>query len=61
MVSAGERIDALINPESPFLELSRRAAFETYGEEAVLSARIVTNIERVLHKECAIVVYTLLS
>jgi 3-methylcrotonyl-CoA carboxylase beta subunit len=54
-MTARERVDALIDPESPFLELSQLAAFETYGEEAVPSAGIVTGIGRVLNKECVIV------
>ena len=54
-MTARERIDALIDPESPFLELSQLAAYETYGEEAVPSAGIVTGIGRVLNKECVIV------
>lgn len=54
-MTARERIDALIDPESPFLELSQLAAYELYGEEAVPSAGIVTGIGRVLNKECVIV------
>lgn len=54
-MTARERVDALIDPESPFLELSQLAAYELYGEEAVPSAGIVTGIGRVLNKECVIV------
>ena len=54
-MTARERIDALIDHESPFLELSQLAAHDLYGDEAVPSAGIVTGIGRVLNKECVIV------
>jgi 3-methylcrotonyl-CoA carboxylase beta subunit len=41
-----ERIDALLDPGSPFLELSQLAAFGMYGDEAP-GAGIVTGIGRV--------------
>lgn len=40
---ARERIDALIDPGSPFLELSQLAAHEMYGNESS-SAGIITGI-----------------
>jgi 3-methylcrotonyl-CoA carboxylase beta subunit len=49
-----ERIDALLDPGSPFLEFSQLAAFEVYDEE-VAAAGIVTGIGRVSGQECVIV------
>jgi 3-methylcrotonyl-CoA carboxylase beta subunit len=49
-----ERINALLDPGSPFLELSQLAAFEMYDEE-VPAAGIVTGIGRVKGQECMIV------
>jgi 3-methylcrotonyl-CoA carboxylase beta subunit/propionyl-CoA carboxylase len=49
-----ERIDKLIDPGSPFLELSPLAAFDMYDNEAP-SAGIVTGIARVSGREVMIV------
>jgi 3-methylcrotonyl-CoA carboxylase beta subunit len=49
-----ERIDALVDPGSPFLELSQLAALGVY-EEDVAAAGIVTGIGRVAGQECMIV------
>ncbi len=49
-----DRINALIDPGSPFLELSQLAAREVYGEE-VAAAGIITGIGRVAGQECVIV------
>ncbi|GBD41148.1 Methylmalonyl-CoA carboxyltransferase 12S subunit [bacterium HR39] len=49
-----ERVEALLDPGSPFLELSPLAAFGMYGEE-VPAAGIVTGIGRVCGRECVIV------
>ncbi len=49
-----ERIDALLDPGSPFLELSPLAAFEVYGED-VPAAGVVAGIGRVEGVECMIV------
>jgi len=49
-----ERIDALLDPGSPFLELSQLAAHGVYGEE-VAAAGIVTGVGRVAGQECMIV------
>jgi len=49
-----ERIDALLDPGSPFLELSQLAAHGVYGE-GVAAAGIVTGIGRVAGQECMIV------
>ncbi|RBP53023.1 carboxyl transferase domain-containing protein [Arenicella xantha] len=52
---ARERIDALLDPGSPFLELSQLAAHAVYGNETVAAAGIVTGIGRVAGQECMIV------
>jgi 3-methylcrotonyl-CoA carboxylase beta subunit len=51
---ARERVVALIDPGSPFLELSQLAAYGVYGGD-VPSAGIVTGIGRVSGRECVIV------
>ncbi|NND83201.1 MAG: methylcrotonoyl-CoA carboxylase [Gammaproteobacteria bacterium] len=50
-----DRIDALIDPGSPFLELSQLAAHEVYPGEEVPAAGIITGIGRVSGQECIIV------
>src|SRR3954454_19678919 len=52
-----DRIDRLLDPGSPFLELSPLAAFAMYGEAdyAVPSGSIVTGIGRVQGRECVVV------
>ena len=56
---ARDRIDALLDPGSPFLELSPLAAYGMYAEAdddyAVPSASIVTGIGRVEGRECVVV------
>ena len=49
-----DRISALIDPGSPFLELSQLAAFGVYGEN-VAAAGLITGIGRVAGQECVIV------
>jgi 3-methylcrotonyl-CoA carboxylase beta subunit len=49
-----DRIDALIDPGSPFLELSQLAAHGVY-DEPVAAAGIITGIGRVAGQECMIV------
>ena len=49
-----ERINALLDPGSPFLELSPLAAYGQYGGE-VPAAGIVTGIGRVAGRECMVV------
>ncbi|MBI4718178.1 MAG: methylcrotonoyl-CoA carboxylase [Planctomycetes bacterium] len=49
-----ERLDRLIDPDSPFLELSPLAAWDLYDGEAP-AAGIVTGIGRVRDRECLIV------
>ncbi|BFM07528.1 carboxyl transferase domain-containing protein [Halioxenophilus aromaticivorans] len=49
-----DRINALLDPGSPFLELSQLAALDVYGED-VAAAGIVCGIGRVEGQECMIV------
>ena len=49
-----ERVMALIDPGSPFLELSPLAAFDMY-DDAIHGAGIITGIGRVEGRECVIV------
>jgi 3-methylcrotonyl-CoA carboxylase beta subunit len=49
-----ERINALIDSGSPFLELSQLAALNVYGER-VAAAGLVTGIGRIAGQECMIV------
>src|SRR5258708_14119429 len=49
-----ERIDLLLDPGSPFLELSPLAAFEMYDNEAP-AAGIVTGVGRVSGREVLVV------
>jgi 3-methylcrotonyl-CoA carboxylase beta subunit len=49
-----ERVRALLDPGSPFLEFSQLAAFGMYGGE-VPAAGIITGIGRVMGKECVVI------
>lgn len=49
-----ERVEQLVDPSSPFLELSPLAATGMYGDEAP-GAGIITGIGRVAGRECVIV------
>jgi 3-methylcrotonyl-CoA carboxylase beta subunit len=49
-----ERVRALIDPGSPFLELSQFAAYGMYGD-TIAAAGIITGIGRVAGRECVIV------
>jgi 3-methylcrotonyl-CoA carboxylase beta subunit len=51
---ARDRIDALLDPGAPFLELSTLAAWEMYGGD-ISSAGVVTGIGRVSGVECVII------
>ncbi|MCB1689150.1 MAG: methylcrotonoyl-CoA carboxylase [Halioglobus sp.] len=51
---ARDRIAGLIDPGSPFLELSQLAAMDVYGED-VHAAGIITGVGRVMGQECMIV------
>lgn len=50
------RLSALLDPGSPFLELSPLAAHEVYGEERIPGAGMVTGIGRVAGRACMVVV-----
>jgi 3-methylcrotonyl-CoA carboxylase beta subunit len=50
-----ERLRLLLDPGSPFLELSQLAAFGMYGDEAP-GAGIVTGVGRISGRECVVVV-----
>ncbi|NND00578.1 MAG: methylcrotonoyl-CoA carboxylase [Gammaproteobacteria bacterium] len=50
-----DRIDALIDSGSPFLELSQLAAHQVYEGEKVAAAGLVAGIGRVAGQECMIV------
>jgi len=52
---ARERITALIDPSSPFLEFSQMAAKDLYGHDIVPAGGIITGIGRVMGNECMIV------
>src|SRR6266540_4582433 len=49
-----DRVDALVDPASPFLELSPLAATGMYGDEAP-AAGIITGVGRVSGRECVVV------
>jgi 3-methylcrotonyl-CoA carboxylase beta subunit len=49
-----ERVDTLLDPASPFLELSPLAANGLYGDEAP-GAGVITGVGRVAGRECVIV------
>lgn len=50
-----ERLHQLLDPSSPFLELSQLAAYQVY-EDTIPAAGIITGIGRVAGNECVIVV-----
>jgi 3-methylcrotonyl-CoA carboxylase beta subunit len=52
---ARERIDALIDTGSPFLELAQLAAYQVYGEEDIAAAGVVAGVGRVAGQECMII------
>jgi len=52
---ARERVDALLDAGTPFLELSQLAAHDVYDDEKVPSAGVVTGVGRIAGQECMIV------
>uniref|UniRef100_A0A6G1SNN6 Probable methylcrotonoyl-CoA carboxylase beta chain, mitochondrial n=1 Tax=Aceria tosichella TaxID=561515 RepID=A0A6G1SNN6_9ACAR len=50
-----DRIDALLDVQEPFLELSPLAGYELYGDDLVAAGGIVTGIGRVSGRQCMIV------
>lgn len=51
-----ERIDALLDPGSAFLELSQLAAYQMYGGEDVPAAGLICGIGMVAGQECMLIV-----
>ncbi|KAH8998246.1 carboxyl transferase [Lactarius hatsudake] len=51
-----ERLALLLDPHSPFLELSPLAAHEVYPGESVPGAGIITGIGRISGRDCVVVV-----
>ena len=49
-----DRIDSLLDPRSPFLELSPLAAYQVY-EERVSAAGVVTGVGRIEGRECVVI------
>lgn len=52
---ARDRIDLLLDPGSPFLELSQLAGYQLYGKESVPAGGIITGVGRVSGVECMVV------
>jgi len=52
---ARDRIDLLLDPGSPFLELSQLAGYKLYGKESVPAGGIITGVGRVSGVECMVV------
>lgn len=50
------RLNLLLDPDSPFLELSALAAHDVYPGEAIPGAGIITGIGRISGRECVVVV-----
>ena len=50
-----DRINSLLDPGSPFLELSQLAGYQLYGKEEVPAGGVVTGVGRVSGVECVIV------
>src|SRR6185312_8100979 len=51
---ARERVRALLDPGSPFLELSQFAAYGMYGD-TIAGAGMITGVGRIAGRECVIV------
>ncbi|XP_015110837.1 methylcrotonoyl-CoA carboxylase beta chain, mitochondrial [Diachasma alloeum] len=49
-----DRINTLLDPESPFLEFSQLAGYDMYGKDTVPAGGIITGIGRVEGQECVI-------
>ena len=50
-----DRINQLLDPGSPFLELSQLAGYKLYGKEEVPAGGVVTGVGRVSGVECVVV------
>jgi 3-methylcrotonyl-CoA carboxylase beta subunit len=49
------RIDRLVDPGSPFLEIGQFAGFELYGDDNIAAGGLITGIGRICDQECMIV------
>ncbi|CAL1528091.1 unnamed protein product [Lymnaea stagnalis] len=49
-----DRVNTLLDPQSPFLEFSQLAGYELYGEDHVPAGGLITGIGRVSGVECII-------
>lgn len=50
------RLALLLDPHTPFLELSQLAAHDVYGSDHVPGAGMITGIGRISGRECVVVV-----
>ena len=50
-----DRVQSILDPGSPFLELSQLAGYELYGEDRVPSGGMVTGIGLIHGRHCLIV------
>ena len=50
-----DRIDKLVDPGSPFLEIGQFAGFEMYGDDNVAAGGLIAGIGRINGQECMIV------
>ena len=50
-----ERIEALLDPSSPFLELSPLAAHDLYGDEYVPGAGLVSGVGLIAGRKCMVI------
>ncbi|KZT62260.1 ClpP/crotonase [Calocera cornea HHB12733] len=50
-----ERVASLLDPDSPFIELSSLAAHDVYPGESIPAAGIITGIGRISGRECMII------
>ena len=50
------RLNLILDPGSPFLELSPLAAYEVYAGQSIPGAGIITGIGRISGRECVLVV-----
>lgn len=50
------RLSRLLDPNTPFLELSPLAAYGVYGSETIPGAGIITGIGQISGRQCVVVV-----
>jgi hypothetical protein len=56
LIPGSHRLSSLLDPNSPFLELSSLAAHDVYPNQSIPGAGIITGIGRISGRECVIVV-----